>query len=70
MQINDSEKRLIRFRTPEQLQDYLAKAGGAELNFRAIPISGAPETFQYRGRDKSVTREKDQIGRASCRERV
>ena len=46
MQINDSEKRLIRFRTPEQLQDYLAKAGGAELNFRAIPISGAPETFQ------------------------
>jgi hypothetical protein len=58
----ETPKPHIRFRTPEQLQGYLERAGNAEFNFRAYPISGEPETFHYNSREKVVTREKD--GRA------
>ncbi|AGL03451.1 hypothetical protein [Desulfoscipio gibsoniae] len=54
-----SQKPHIRFRTPEQLQGYLERAGNAEFNFRAYPISGSPETFHYSGEEKVVTREND-----------
>lgn len=47
---------MIRFRTPDQLQGYLERTGKAEFNFRAYPISGAPETFHFNGREKTVTR--------------
>lgn len=60
MSMNEPEKLLIRFRTPDQLQGYLERAGDVELSFRAYPISGTPETFHYSGREKAVTREKDQ----------
>lgn len=49
----------IRFRTPEQLQCFLERAGNAEFSFRAYPISGEPETFHYSSREKTVTRETD-----------
>lgn len=53
------QKPHLRFRTPDQLQDYLEKAGNAELSFRAYPIAGDPETFHYNGGEKAVTRETD-----------
>jgi len=54
-----SQKNQIRFRTPEQLQSYFDRAASPELNFRAYPISGEPETFHYSGDEKAVTRETD-----------
>lgn len=55
-----SDKQMIRFRTPDELKDYLEDAGAvAELVFRAHPIAGSPETFYYHGRDKVVVRKKD-----------
>jgi len=54
-----SPKPHIRFRTPDQLQGYLERAGNAEFNFRAYPISGSPETFHYSGGEKAVTRDTD-----------
>lgn len=47
----------IRFQTPEQLQGYLESS--AELNFRAWPIAGEPETFRYNSDEEEVIREKD-----------
>jgi len=49
----------FRFRTPDQLQGYLERAGNAEFDFRAYPISGSPETFHYSGVEKTVTRKTD-----------
>lgn len=54
-----SPKNQIRFQTPEQLQSYLERAASTELNFRAYPISGAPETFHYSIDEKAITREDD-----------
>lgn len=48
-----------RFRTQDQLQGYLERAGNAEFSFRVYPISGEPETFHYSGKEKTVTREND-----------
>ncbi|MGI5943016.1 MAG: hypothetical protein ACOX86_12380 [Pelotomaculaceae bacterium] len=56
------QKPHIRFRTPEQLQGYLKKAGKAEISFRAYPIAGEPENYRYNSREMVVTREND--GRA------
>jgi hypothetical protein len=53
------QKPHILFRTPEQLQRYLEGAGSAELRFRAYPISGEPETYNYSSGEKTVTRETD-----------
>jgi len=41
------------------MQRYLEGAGRAELRFRAYPISGQPETFNYSSREKTVARETD-----------
>jgi len=54
-----SQKNQIRFKTPEQLQSYLERAGCAKLNFRAYPISGEPETFHYSSDEKAIIRETD-----------
>ena len=54
-----SQKNQIRFQTPEQLQSYLERAATAELNFRAYPISGEPETFHYNSAEKEVSGETD-----------
>ncbi|MCL6638496.1 MAG: hypothetical protein K6T80_02280 [Firmicutes bacterium] len=50
----------IRFRTPEALQEYLEGIKEEGFLFRARPISGRPETFLFNGREKVVTRERDQ----------
>ena len=49
----------IRFRTLEDLQKYIDNTGKQDLNFRAYPISGAPETFHFDCHEKVVTRERD-----------
>lgn len=49
----------IRFRRPEELQEYLENSDKEELLFSAIPISGEPETFRYNSREKVVTRTSD-----------
>lgn len=49
----------IRFRKMEELQNYLESVGDGKLDFRAYPISGAPENFHYNGHKKTVTREQD-----------
>ncbi|MDD2498799.1 MAG: hypothetical protein PHT78_00725 [Desulfitobacteriaceae bacterium] len=52
-----AQKPHIRFRTREKLQSYLERSGKNELNFRAYPISGEPETFHCSG--GNVFRETD-----------
>jgi hypothetical protein len=59
MDKNWSLKNHIRFRTPEQLQRYLEKAGSDEFSFRVYPISGDPETFYYSSGENAVTRDTD-----------
>ena len=58
MNNNGSKKHPIRFQKPEQLQSYLEKAGNNEFSFRAIPISGEPETFHYSS-SENIVRETD-----------
>ncbi|KAF1085696.1 hypothetical protein SPSYN_01842 [Sporotomaculum syntrophicum] len=60
MNIDNSSKPYLRFKTRDQLQSYLARAGHAEFDFRTHPIFGAPENFHYSGREKVITRENDQ----------
>ena len=55
----ETPKHHIRF--PEQLQGYLERAGNAEFNFRAYPISRNRETFHY-NKEKGSYQGKD--GRA------
>ena len=49
----------IRFRTLEDLEDYLVKSGKQEIVFKAYPISGEPESFRYEGTEKTVIRLED-----------
>ncbi|MEG6523824.1 hypothetical protein [Desulfotomaculum sp. 1211_IL3151] len=50
----------IRLTTVEELAQYLENLGDQNQYFRAIPISGTPEEFLYKGQEKAVLREKDQ----------
>lgn len=49
----------IRFRKPDELQDYLENAEEEELIFSAIPFSGEPETFRYNSRERAIVRTED-----------
>ena len=49
----------IRFRKPDELQDYLENTEKEELIFSAIPISGEPETFCYNSREKESVSTED-----------
>jgi hypothetical protein len=67
--LNNSEKDNIRFKTPEQLQDYLERAGNDGISFRAYPISGEPQTFHLSGGDivrKTDGRSFESIGNFTC----
>lgn len=59
MHKNNSQQPNIRFRSLDQLEGYLERAGDTDLSFRLYPISGSPETFRYTGRDKTITRMDD-----------
>lgn len=45
----------IRFRTLDDLEGYLDRAGDADFDLRVYPIAGSPETFRFRARQKSLT---------------
>ena len=49
-----------RLTSVDELAQFLDNVGNAELNFKAIPISGAPEEFHYNGHEQSIIRQKDQ----------
>jgi hypothetical protein len=54
-----SQQSYIRFKTPEELEEFLEEAGSADFDFRAIPISGEPETFHFSTYEDTITREPD-----------
>lgn len=45
----------LRFRTLDELEGHLERAGGVNFSFRVIPIAGRPETYRYRGEEQSLT---------------
>lgn len=56
---NNQNKNYLRFHTPDQLRRYLDNFGQPEVDLKAFPISGEPETFRYHQNEQVVTRNKD-----------
>lgn len=54
---DSTPKHGLRFNTPDDLLVFLAGKRNSEFSFRAVPISGEPETFHYQ--DDMVVRQPD-----------